>query len=564
MMKRFAQAWAFAAVLLLPNYIDLISGAGDARMRSPIRLTPIVLAHLTDMAIVIALFAGITFALRRTRAWPVIRSALLALLPVLLLVRNLDLFPFHVPAWAVAGAGAAWSGLLAYLVARRPERAVQLRKAGSTFLAAFAVFALLMTVQLGRAALWRPGPQSFSSPIAAAPASRPRLVWILFDELAYKPVFETREPSLKLPNFDRLRAESTLYTDVTPIAYKTLRVVPSLQLGRKVADIAFSYDNSYRVRFQGSSVWQRFPVADSLFAMAARRGLSISIAGWYIAYCPTFAGIAADCYWSNEDAEDRGPALPDASYAENTWIPIRMMLEQAFTPHRAWTDEARIVATGHMASVREVTSHALGTLATTQADIIYLHLPAPHPPAVWNRHTNRFDVGGSYLDSLALSDRLLGRILDILQSQPRWGSTMLIAHGDHSWRTQLWRPVPGWSAEDERISHGGAWDPRPLVMIHAPGQRTAKTVTTPTSLMMIHDTVAGRIRSIADSPNRMPPVAEAVPSNSRKIGREPYARWNVIKYRRSWQHPWFRAPDPASRIPRTLPPPATRRARSQT
>ena len=49
MVKRAAQAWAFAAILLLPNYIDLASGAGDARMRSPVPLTRIALAHLTDI-----------------------------------------------------------------------------------------------------------------------------------------------------------------------------------------------------------------------------------------------------------------------------------------------------------------------------------------------------------------------------------------------------------------------------------------------------------------------------------------------------------------------------------
>lgn len=495
MIKRFAQAWAFASILLLPNYIDLISGAGDARMRSPIPLTPIALAELTDMAMVLVLFAGTLFALRRTRAWPAIRWALLALLPVLLFSRNLSLFPFHVPAPAVAVISVAWFGLLAFLLVTFPARAIQLRNAGSTFLAAFAVFALLMSFQLGRAALWRPGPQSFSSPIAAAPASRPRLVWIIFDELAYKPVFETRDPSLSLPNFDRLRAQSTLYTDVTPVAYKTLRVIPSLQLGRKVADVAFGADNRYRIRFQGSSHWQRFPVADSLFDLAAQHHLTISIVGWYIAYCPTFVGIATDCYWGNEDAEDRGPALPSAGYAENVWIPMRILAEQAFNHRRAWTDDAHIAATGHLSTVKEITSRAFRTLATTQADIVYLHLPAPHPPAVWNRRANQFGFGGSYLDSLALTDRLLGRILDILQSQPRWASTMLIIHGDHSWRTQLWRPVPGWSAEDEHISQGGRWDPRPLVMIHTPDQRTAKTVNATTSLMVVHDIVAERIRT---------------------------------------------------------------------
>jgi len=55
--------------------------------------------------------------------------------------------------------------------------------------------------------------------------------------------------------------------------------------------------------------------------------------------------------------------------------------------------------------------------------------------------------------------------------------------------------VPGWSAEDERISHGGQWDPRPLLMIHTPGQDNPGTVSEPTSLMLVHDTVAAYIRA---------------------------------------------------------------------
>ena len=45
MIKRIAQAWGFASILLLPNYIDLTSSTGDARMRSPAPLTRIALAQ---------------------------------------------------------------------------------------------------------------------------------------------------------------------------------------------------------------------------------------------------------------------------------------------------------------------------------------------------------------------------------------------------------------------------------------------------------------------------------------------------------------------------------------
>jgi hypothetical protein len=497
MMKRIAQAWAFAAILLLPNYIDMTSGAGDARMRVPGPLTRIALAHLTDMAIVAVLFFGLMAGLRLLPGWPKVRWGLMALLPPLLLARNLDVIPFDVPAVAVLAAGLMWTGFLIFLVLRFPKTASQLSSAGSSLLAGFAVFALVMSVQLGRGSLWRPGPQAFTSPIAAADPNRPRLIWILFDELAYKPVFEARDPSLYLPNFDRLRAESTLYTDVTPIAYRTTRAVPSLQLGRIVTDVSYTADNRYLIQTEDDPHWEPFNAQASLFGMAKQHGLTTSIVGWYIAYCPVFAGFATDCYWSNEDAQDRGPTQLDASYAENVWFPLRILVEQIVSPSRAWTDVAAWNAEGHIASVKDVSQHALQAIDTSQADIIYLHIPAPHPPAFWDRRTGKYAAGGSYLDSLDYSDRLLGKILDRLEAQPRWAATTLIVHGDHSWRTEMWRPLPGWSAEDERISHGGQWEPRPLLMIHEPGQQTAGTVAAPTSLMIIHDTVAAKIRDAA-------------------------------------------------------------------
>ncbi|MGB6743836.1 MAG: sulfatase-like hydrolase/transferase [Terracidiphilus sp.] len=496
MMNRIAQAWGFASILLLPDYIDLTSPAGDARMRVHGPLTRIALAHLTDMLIVGLVFALVMAGLRRLGSWPNIRWCLIALLPGLLFVRNLNVIPFDVPGWAVATACLAWIAVVILLVARFPAIALRLRQAGSALLTGFAVFALVMTVQLARATMWRPGPQSFAAAIPAAPANRPRMVWILFDELAYKYTFETRDPSLHLPNFDRLRSESTLYTDVTPIAYRTTHAVPSLMLGRDVTDVEYTSNNEYLIQTDNAH-WEQFNADASLIGLAKQHGLTTSIIGWYIAYCPVFAKVATECYWSNDDAQDRGPTSLDASFAENVWFPLRIMVEQFLWPSRAWADVARWNAEGHIASVKDVSRHALETLANSQADIIYLHIPSPHPPEFWDRRTASFAVGGSYLDSLDYTDRLLGQMLDTLEKQPRWASTMLIVHGDHSWRTQMWRPLPGWSAEDERISEGGKWDPRPALLIHAPGQQSPATVAAPTSIMHVHDAVAAEIEAIS-------------------------------------------------------------------
>ena len=321
MIKRIAQAWGFAAILLLPSYVDLTSSLGDERMHVPWPLTRMALAQLADLAIEAIAFAGLMAILRKLKAWTMIRWILLAFLPVCLLVRNLSLFPFHVPSVAVSAVSAVWIAVLAFFILRVPKIASRLYGLGSAVLTGFAVFAVVISWQLVHAALWRPAPQAFARPIPMPPQNRPRLIWIVFDELAYKPAFETRDPSLKLPNFDRLRSESTLYTDVTPIAYNTTRVVPSLQLGRAVTKAVYTSDNRFLVRTEDSPHWQPFDVNASLFGMAKQRGMATSIVGWYIAYCPIFAGAANECYWSNDDTEDGAPPSHDASFAEDVLVP---------------------------------------------------------------------------------------------------------------------------------------------------------------------------------------------------------------------------------------------------
>ncbi len=365
----------------------------------------------------------------------------------------------------VAVVAAAWIAFLVFLIFRAPRIASKLYGFGGAVLTGAVVFAFVMTAQLVSAAFWRPGIQAFASAIPAQPAAKPRLVWIIFDELAYKPVFEARDRSLNLPNFDRLRLQSTTYNNITPIGYHTNLVVPRLLLGRIVTSSTFNTKNQLLVRTADDPHWEPFDSAASIFGMARQHGLSTSIAGWYLGYCPIFAGTATECYWSNDDTEDGAPPSVNASFADDVWFPLRIATEQLVAPRLAIADVAHWESLSHVATVKDMSQHALAALTSSQADIIYLHLPVPHPPAFWSRRTHNFDVGGSYLDSLDYSDRFLpGQILDILEDQqPRWPETTLIIQGDHSWRTGIWRTTPGWSDEDERISHGGGWDPRPLL-----------------------------------------------------------------------------------------------------
>lgn len=61
------------------------------------------------------------------------------------------------------------------------------------------------------------------------------MIWILFDELSYKQVFDNPANGLALPAFQRLASQAVLFRDVVPAGYHTQNVLPSLLIGSVVS-----------------------------------------------------------------------------------------------------------------------------------------------------------------------------------------------------------------------------------------------------------------------------------------------------------------------------------------
>ncbi len=188
---------------------------------------------------------------------------------------------------------------------------------------------MVMTWQLVRAAMWRPGrrPLHAHSPPAG---NRPRLVWILFDELAYKPTFESRDPSL---NFRISTACAAKARSIPSDAHRLPdhSVVPSLQLGRVVT-------KPFTHRTTATWCGRGFPSLGGLRCerLALRHGEAARGDNFdhRMVYhlLPGLRGHGTECYWSNDDAQDRGPTSLDASFAENVWFPLRILAEQFIAP----------------------------------------------------------------------------------------------------------------------------------------------------------------------------------------------------------------------------------------
>ena len=506
---RFGQAAGIVALLLFPNYRVLVFSSHDARLHSAVPLTNVALAPVIDIALVGGLLAIMLDVLRRTRLWPWWRLLIASLLPPLLLWRNAPFLPWPrrvlpVSAWppelhTILLIALAWSAIL-FLArfSQLPLRAFA--HLGNIALASAGVFALIVSIQLVRIAMWQPGPRevfAHSRKPADHRPDRARIVWIVLDELSQDQTFDHRAPDLPLPSFDALRAQSTLYSHVQPAGDSTSAILPSLFLGTKVDRANYTASNQYIVQFPGDPEWHVFDTSRTIFADARARGWTSAIAGWWNPYCPVFGSLVESCFWSSWDPFD-APMSLHSDLPNDMLAPFRFLAKDLARP--AWTAERRATFSVQQRrlSFDDLYARSLSLLKTTDADLVFIHLPVPHPPGLYDRRTARFadTAGHSYLDNLALADRTLGGFVDALQQSPRWPRTALIVNGDHSWRTKMWRRIPGWTAEDERASRG-IFDDRPLLMVHQPGQTKPLEISSPWPLLRMRELLNGLMGSLS-------------------------------------------------------------------
>jgi hypothetical protein len=495
-LRLLLQAAGVAAFALFRLYGPAIAHPSDLRMHTSAPLTNFALSLIVNIVLAALVLAFLASWAARSKKFRRL-SLLLPGLVVYLLAKviRLSLNATMRPAVGIAiFAGISIATVALHMRSMRGEQAVS-RLTGAV-LAGMGIFAVLAIVQLARIAAAPAAPSSFDNLPAAAVSSadRPRAIWILFDELSYQQTFGNRYPGLRLPNFDKLRESSFLFTDVRPVEKYTELAIPSILLGYPVRRVEYTFSNRFLLATASKGSFHRFDAAITPFAAARRQGLTTGLVGWYNPYCTMLAPYLNQCYWAGTD-EDLVP--PQFSLGDGFWSDL-------INPWRHyWADLIRSHRGKHLAARREQTCQDLmrrseQILQQPNLDVIFIHLPIPHPPGLYDRRTDQFDDSGqrSYVDNLALADKVLGQMLATLEQSPRWKNTSVVVCGDHSWRTWLWSPMPSWTAEDEAASYGRTFDPRPALLVHLAGQSTPETVAAPFPLLRVHtildDLIAGK------------------------------------------------------------------------
>lgn len=479
-LHRLLQAAGMAALVLFPCYPDIFSRLSGLRMHTSSPIRPALLSLILNLALATLVFFLMEHWIARSGSW---NRGLRGLFPAFVVASIAEMIYLNHTARTSARVWIltfTFVVLVGILLRWRWKHAADwpLQLAGIALLS-LGFFSLMVVVQLAHMAMWTPLPNHIEH-AAQAPGvdSHPKVVWILFDEASYQQIFGSRYPGLRLPNFDKLRQSATLFTDTRPVADRTEKAVPSILLGQRIEDVNYNADNQLQVKPQNGS-WIRFDPLQTPFATAHLEGLTTGVAGWYNPYCSILASNLDQCYWTGM------VPLPESYSGEGFWQNLA----------EPWRRYAKFLLHKHsknsiliqIETYQDLMKHSKPLLLASGPDLVFLHLPLPHPPGFYNRRAGRFDTSGnrSYIDNLSLADKTLGELTAMLQQSPRWKKTSIVICGDHSWRTYLWRKQ-AWTAEDNAASHGGVFDPRPLLLVHVAGQAAPATVHQPFSMLGVH------------------------------------------------------------------------------
>jgi Sulfatase len=481
-IRRIATAAAFATWCFLNTWVELAEGQSAYFARYDPFRTVVLPVICWELVLTAGIFAVWEFCRRRLGGsrTPHILFLAVCFVPFgTAALAFLRVLPFNlIPLIRRPGFRPAvllCAGVVAIFALWHPERFS--RPARSLFLYSWPVLAVIVG-QAARATLLKYPHASYADrallPTLKAPPGRARMVWIIFDELSQTIVFKNRPAGLELPNFDRLRTDSFCASEAKAPGASTEISMPSLILGKPVAEVLPRGPEHLYLRLAGSRNFVDWSTLPNLFDSARQLGWNSAIVGWFHPYGRLLNRSLTKCYWTagwlNSGVEE--PAQPQSL---ETAMGKRALLQLTTLP-----------LVGHLPGVfpgiyqrREKTERfsylldrALEIVGDPSIGLSLIHLPVPHPPAIYDRRQRKITADGriGYVDSVALADWTLGLLRRRMEQAGLWNQTAVLVSADHGWRTYLWRGDPEWTVDEEAASHQDTLDVPFLLKL--PGQNS--------------------------------------------------------------------------------------------
>jgi hypothetical protein len=463
-VRRFAAFSAFATCCFLNTWTEL-ANQPDLYFRRYAPLGTVVIPALCcELIVVLAAYAGWSLYRRFGRHRPDLwrGAALLACVwpagisavAIVLLIPERWIVPFVRNFWFWP-AVAMFGGLALWLVRKKLRRLPH--AAQQVLLYSWPMLAVIYFQSL-RAIAMQPAEAFLDRPLAPRfAASRPavRVVWIIWDELDQGVLFDQRPPRLDLPAFDRLRRESFSADKAASPATNTRLSIPSLILGRTIKTAVPSGSSELLVDGQGQSSGSnmRWSELDNVFTDVRSLSGNTAAVGWYHPYSRVLARSLTSSEWI-ADRMPAGTEEPDqpesllrliAARASYTMGTVPLLDRLPFVNPEVTQRQQRIrqLETLKQAGERFAIDPSLA--------LVLLHFPVPHIPGIYSRAEGRLSpaTSGNYFDNLALADRLMGELRQLMESAGEWDRTAVLVTADHGWRRRLWKSSLLWTREED-------------------------------------------------------------------------------------------------------------------
>jgi hypothetical protein len=168
--------------------------------------------------------------------------------------------------------------------------------------------------------------------MASTAATRPRILWIVLDELSFQQVYVHRFQGLQLPALDALAAQSTVFTQIIPASIpvdkdvRTEKILPSLLTGQPVDEIRSSATGQLSTHNPDTNSWQPFDQHNTAFQDALDAGYNTALSGWYNPYCRILPAVLDRCFWTSSSIFHY-VMVPGATVESNMQEPAALLVQ---------------------------------------------------------------------------------------------------------------------------------------------------------------------------------------------------------------------------------------------
>jgi hypothetical protein len=251
--------------------------------------------------------------------------------------------------------------------------------------------------------------------------SHRRVIWLVFDTLDPRAVFEERPNGWVYPAIDQFRAEAYYINNVDQTGPNTFLAIPSMLTGYQVLDAEILPDPDLLIQYGGSNGARRLSQMDTIFRQAHSLGIRSARVGFHHPYCRLFEGLLSKCLRLAVNSPEQ---FPRSNLLQVMWLQFRAL--SIFHRRHAAIDAYKILSER---------AHAIAL--DPNIDLAFVHMTMPHKPYIYDPEEQdftlfNFDVTG-YFDNIVLVDHFLAQLRSDLKDTGLWDETTIIVTADTSW-----------------------------------------------------------------------------------------------------------------------------------